>query len=83
VLGSTMWVARRLRFSTEGQIAIVSCGSKKSLASGLPLASVLLPAGIAGLVVPLMMFHQMQLMACAWLARRYAARSNIAVAQLG
>jgi sodium/bile acid cotransporter 7 len=44
---------------------------------------VLLPAGIAGLVVPLMMFHQMQLMACAWLARRYAARSNIAVAQLG
>jgi sodium/bile acid cotransporter 7 len=83
VLGSTMWVARRLRFSTEDQIAIVSCGSKKSLASGLPLASVVLPAGIAGLVVPLMMFHQMQLMACAWLARRYAARSNIAVAQLG
>jgi sodium/bile acid cotransporter 7 len=33
------------------------------------------------MVVPLMMFHQMQLMACAWLARRYAARSNTAVAQ--
>jgi sodium/bile acid cotransporter 7 len=83
VLGSTMWVARRLRFSTEDQIAIVFCGSKKSLASGLPLASVLLPTAIAGLmVVPLMMFHQMQLMACAWLARRYAVRSNIAVAQL-
>jgi sodium/bile acid cotransporter 7 len=82
VLGSTMWVARRLRFSTEDQIAIVFCGSKKSLASGLPLASVLLPAAIAGLmVVPLMMFHQMQLMACAWLARRYAAPSNTAVAQ--
>ena len=82
VLGSTMWVARRLRFSTEDQIAIVFCGSKKSLASGLPLASVLLPAAIAGLmVVPLMMFHQMQLMACAWLARRYAAHSNTAVTQ--
>jgi len=82
VLGSTMWVAHRLRFSTEDQIAIVFCGSKKSLASGLPLASVLLPTAIAGLmVVPLMMFHQMQLMACAWLARRYAARSNTAVAQ--
>jgi sodium/bile acid cotransporter 7 len=82
VLGSTMWVARRLRFSTEDQIAIVFCGSKKSLASGLPLASVLLPAAIAGLmVVPLMMFHQMQLIACAWLARRYAVRSTIAVAQ--
>jgi solute carrier family 10 (sodium/bile acid cotransporter), member 7 len=83
VLGSTMWVARRLRFSTEDQIAIVFCGSKKSLASGLPLASVLLPTAIAGLmVVPLMMFHQMQLMACAWLARRYTVRSNITVAQL-
>ena len=83
VLGSTMLVARRLRFSTEDQIAIVFCGSKKSLASGLPLASVLFPTAIAGLmVVPLMMFHQMQLMACAWLARRYAARSNIDVAQL-
>jgi solute carrier family 10 (sodium/bile acid cotransporter), member 7 len=83
VIGSTVWTARRLRFSTEDQIAIVFCGSKKSLASGLPLASVLLPAAAAGLmVVPLMLFHQMQLMVCAWLARRYAAHSNIAVAQL-
>jgi sodium/bile acid cotransporter 7 len=83
VIGSTMWTAHRLRFSTEDQIAIVFCGSKKSLASGLPLASVLLPATAAGLmVVPLMLFHQMQLMVCAWLARRYADRSNVAVAQL-
>jgi sodium/bile acid cotransporter 7 len=82
VIMSTMMVARRLRFSTEDQIAIVFCGSKKSLASGLPLASVLLPAATAGLmVVPLMMFHQMQLMVCAWLARRYGARSNAAASQ--
>jgi sodium/bile acid cotransporter 7 len=83
VIGSTMWTARRLGFSTEDQIAIVFCGSKKSLASGLPLASVLLPAAAVGLmVVPLMLFHQMQLMVCAWLARRYADRSNVAVAPL-
>jgi sodium/bile acid cotransporter 7 len=82
VIGSTMWTARRLGFSTEDQIAIVFCGSKKSLASGLPLASVLLPAAAAGLmVVPLMLFHQMQLMVCAWLARRYAAHSNVAAVQ--
>ena len=74
VIVSTMTVARRLRFTTEDQIAIVFCGSKKSLASGLPLASVLLPAATAGvMVVPLMMFHQMQLIVCAWLARRYGA----------
>jgi sodium/bile acid cotransporter 7 len=82
VIASSMTVARRLRFTTEDQIAIVFCGSKKSLASGLPLASVLLPAATAGLmVVPLMMFHQMQLMVCAWLARRYGARRDPATAQ--
>jgi solute carrier family 10 (sodium/bile acid cotransporter), member 7 len=82
VIVSTMTVARRLRFTTEDQIAIVFCGSKKSLASGLPLASVLLPAATAGLmVVPLMMFHQMQLMVCAWLARRYGARRDAAASQ--
>jgi sodium/bile acid cotransporter 7 len=82
VIVSTMTVARRLRFSTEDQIAIVFCGSKKSLASGLPLASVLLPAASVGLmIVPLMMFHQMQLMVCAWLARRYGARPDAATTE--
>jgi solute carrier family 10 (sodium/bile acid cotransporter), member 7 len=76
---STMTIGRRLRFTTEDQIAIVFCGSKKSLASGLSLASVLFPAATAGLmVVPLLMFHQMQLMVCAWLARRYSARAETA-----
>jgi sodium/bile acid cotransporter 7 len=82
VIVSTMTVARRLRFTTEDQIAIVFCGSKKSLASGLPLASVLLPAATAGvMIVPLMMFHQMQLMVCAWLARRYGERRGAATSQ--
>jgi len=72
VLVSTTVLARRLGFGRADEIAIVFCGSKKSLASGLPMASVLFPAGAVGLVVlPLMLFHQMQLMVCAWLARRY------------
>jgi solute carrier family 10 (sodium/bile acid cotransporter), member 7 len=75
--------ARRLRFSTEDEIAIVFCGSKKSLASGLPMGSVLFPAATVGLaVLPLMLFHQLQLMVCAWLARRYGARMD-AVALAG
>jgi len=61
----------------EDAIAIVFCGSKKSLASGLPMGTVLFPAATVGLVVlPLMLFHQMQLMVCAWLARRYGARKD-------
>ena len=68
--------SRWLGFSRADEIAIVFCGSKKSLASGLPTASVLF-AGHVGLgVIPVMLFHQMQLMVCASLARRYAARRS-------
>jgi sodium/bile acid cotransporter 7 len=65
--------SRRLGFSRPDEIAIVFCGSKKSLASGVPMAGVLFPAATVGpMIVPLMIFHQMQLMVCAVLARRYA-----------
>ncbi|SIL16513.1 Putative Na+-dependent transporter [Mycobacteroides abscessus subsp. abscessus] len=51
------------------------CGSKKSLASGIPMAKVLFSSGAVGaIVLPMMLFHQMQLMVCAVLARRYASR---------
>ena len=69
-LFATTFGARRLGFDRADEIAIVFCGSKKSLASGVPMAGVLLPAAM---IVPLMIFHQMQLMICAVLARRYAA----------
>ena len=70
----TTYAARLLGFSKEDEIAIVFCGSKKSLASGVPMAGVLFPAASVGpLIVPLMLFHQIQLMVCAVMARRYAA----------
>jgi sodium/bile acid cotransporter 7 len=69
------WVSRRLGFSKEDQIAIVFCGSKKSMASGVPMAKVLFATSSLGvLIVPLMLFHQIQLMACAMLAQHYAQR---------
>jgi len=77
VMVVTTVAARRLRFATEDEIAIVFCGSKKSLASGLPMGTVLFPAATVGLaVLPLMLFHQLQLMVCAWLARRYGSRKE-------
>jgi sodium/bile acid cotransporter 7 len=79
----TRWVARRLRFSRADEIAVVFCGSKKSLASGVPMAGVLFPAASVGvLIVPLMLFHQLQLMVCAVLARRYADLPPIPVGEL-
>jgi sodium/bile acid cotransporter 7 len=75
VLAITAFASRWLGFSKEDEIAVVFCGSKKSLISGVPMAGILFPPASVGLVVlPLMLFHQMQLMACAVIAQRYAAR---------
>lgn len=75
VLVFTTLVSRLLRFPVEDEIAIVFCGSKKSMASGLPMANIIFSASTVGLIVlPLMLFHQMQLMVCAALARRYGQR---------
>ncbi len=77
VLTCTTFASRRLGFSREDEIAIVFCGSKKSLAAGIPMVNVLFPAHAAGMiVVPLILFHQIQLMVCATLARRYRARHD-------
>ncbi|MCA0251620.1 MAG: bile acid:sodium symporter [Actinobacteria bacterium] len=79
VLAVTWWLARRLGFSTQDAIAIQFCGTKKSLASGLPMAAVLFAGAPIGLLMlPLMVFHQAQLMACASLAERYARRPEAA-----
>ncbi|MDR6214509.1 bile acid:sodium symporter family protein [Paracidovorax wautersii] len=77
-LVSTTWLARRLGFSKEDEITIVFCGSKKSLASGVPMAKVLFASHAVGaILLPLMVFHQMQLMVCAVLAQRYARRAEL------
>jgi solute carrier family 10 (sodium/bile acid cotransporter), member 7 len=75
ILLITTNVSRLLGFSKEDEITIVFCGSKKSLASGIPMASIIFPMSITGIIIlPLMIFHQVQLMVCAILAERYAKR---------
>jgi len=52
-------------------IVLLFCGSKKSLASGLPMALVFFPAATVGVIMlPLMIFHQIQLMVCSVIASR-------------
>ena len=71
----TTVISRRMGFSKEDQITIVFCGSKKSLASGVPMAKVLFASHALGMVLlPLMLFHQLQLMVCAFMAQHYAKR---------
>jgi solute carrier family 10 (sodium/bile acid cotransporter), member 7 len=77
VMSITVFGARALGFSKPDEVAIVFCGSKKSLATGVPMAGILFPGATAGvLVLPLMLFHQIQLMACSVIAQRYGARPS-------
>ncbi|QHC24639.1 bile acid:sodium symporter family protein [Streptomyces sp. GS7] len=78
MLTVTSYGSKRLGFPRADRIAITFAGSKKSLAAGLPMASVLFGAQAGLAVLPLMLFHQMQLMVCAVLAKRYAARADAA-----
>lgn len=72
VLWLTAFLSRRLRFSREDRIAIIFCGSKKSLATGIPMMNVIFAGSPIGLlVIPIMIFHQLQLMVCSILARRW------------
>ncbi|MET8427547.1 bile acid:sodium symporter family protein [Nocardia sp. NPDC004860] len=83
VLALTTLGGRLLGFSRADRIVLTFCGSKKSLATGLPMASVLFAGHPVGLIVlPLMIFHQIQLFTCAALAQRYARRADPVEAEL-
>lgn len=71
-LATTSFTARRLGFSREDRITLVFCGSNKSLATGLPMAAVLFGAAAGPVILPLMVYHQMQLMVCAVIAGRWS-----------
>ena len=74
LLASTV-LSKAFGFNQEDRITILFCGSKKSLATGVPMAQVLFAGSTIGvLILPLMLFHQIQLMVCAVLAQRYANR---------
>lgn len=77
VLVLSTHLSRRLGFNKEDEITIVFCASKKSLATGVPMAKVIFATHLVGpMLLPLMIFHQLQLMVCAVLAQRYAQRSE-------
>jgi solute carrier family 10 (sodium/bile acid cotransporter), member 7 len=74
----TMWaLGHFFGFDRADRITILFCGSKKSLATGVPIAKVLFDGTIVGaMILPLMLFHQIQLMACAILAQRWSSQTS-------
>lgn len=80
VLSMTLAAGRLLRFEKPDRIVILFCGSKKSMATGIPMAGILFAGHAVPLIVlPIMLFHQIQLFACTLIAQRYA-RENAAAA---
>jgi len=72
VMALTDYGAHLIKLSEEDRPAAIFCGSMKSLVTGVPMAVILFPPQTAGAVVlPLMIYHQLQLLVCAWVARRF------------
>jgi sodium/bile acid cotransporter 7 len=65
--------SRALGFSREDRIAAMFCGSKKTLASGVPMARLIFGAhpGIGLILLPIMIYHPLQLVVCGVLAQRW------------
>ena len=80
VLLINLLAARLFGFKRADEITILFCGSKKSLANGVPMANILFPAAAVGVIVlPLMVFHQVQLMVCSFIAQRYKKKNDAAL----
>lgn len=74
---TTGLVSKWLGFERPDRVAIIFCGSKKSLSQGVTMAKVIFASHAVGAVIlPLMVFHQIQLMVCAALAQRWGRRAE-------
>ena len=77
VLGITAMAGRLLRLSYGERVVLLFCGSKKSLAAGLPIAGVLFGPDQLGLIsLPLLLFHQIQLLVCTVIASRLGKKHH-------
>ena len=78
--GFTIFAARRLDLPREDEVAAVFCGSTKSLANGAPIAQILFAGSpvLGVILLPLMLYHQLQLICCALMAQRYAKQADLA-----
>jgi sodium/bile acid cotransporter 7 len=76
VLGATSQWSRWLGFPEEDRIAAIFCGSKKTLASGVPMARLIFGQhpGLSMILLPIMIYHPLQLLVCTWLAGKWARR---------
>lgn len=82
VLWLTTRTARALRFNRADEIAAVFCASKKSLAAGAPMAALIFGAhpGLGLILLPIMIYHPLQLIVCSIMAESYSSQAKAAAA---
>jgi sodium/bile acid cotransporter 7 len=73
VMTVVAFAATELKFSREDKIAAMFCGSKKTLASGVPMAKLIFGAhpALGMILLPIMIYHPLQLVICGFLAERW------------
>ncbi len=78
VMAATAWLSRLARLAPENRIVAIFCGSKKTLASGVPMARLMFGSdpGVSVILLPLMIYHPLQLVVCGWFAARWARRNE-------
>lgn len=77
-MAGAVLAARALGFSREDEVAALFCGTQKSLANGAPIAKIIFGASpaLGMIMLPLMLYHQLQLIVGGMLARRYAGLAS-------
>jgi sodium/bile acid cotransporter 7 len=77
-MGSTTLLSRASEMSLEDRIVAIFCGSKKTLASGVPMARLMFgnDPSVSLILLPLMIYHPLQLVVCGWFAARWGRRDS-------
>jgi len=76
ILLLTTGTARALKFNHADKVAAVFCATKKSLAAGAPMAALIFGnnPGLGLILLPIMIYHPLQLIVCSVMAENYANR---------
>ena len=77
VLGGLILLCKKLHIADSYRAAVVFCGTKKSLATGVPMAHLLFTgnASLGLILLPIMIYHPLQLFICGPLANHWAKKS--------
>lgn len=71
-------ISQLFHFSQPDEVVLVFCGTKKTLAAGVPMAQVIFDGNphLGMILVPIMLYHPSQIFYCTLLANRYLSRSK-------